>query len=141
MGSFVVGKTSLIERFVYNRFDEKYLTTIGVKISQKVLPPVQDFLIEDVTEQALAIQAMNQQKYELFLYTRNADFRRKFLSESILGNSKAIHKVRQIIHKLAEAPTTTILLMGETGTGKNIAARVIHQSSMLAEAPFVEISR
>ena len=42
LGSFAVGKTSLIERFVYDRFDEKYLTTIGVKISQKVLPPIQD---------------------------------------------------------------------------------------------------
>ena len=39
LGSFAVGKTSLIERFVYSRFDEKYLTTIGVKISQKILPP------------------------------------------------------------------------------------------------------
>ena len=36
-----MGKTSLIERFVYDRFDEKYLTTIGVKISQKALPPIQ----------------------------------------------------------------------------------------------------
>lgn len=42
LGSFAVGKTSLIERFVYDRFDEKYLTTIGVKISQKLLPPIQD---------------------------------------------------------------------------------------------------
>ena len=42
LGSFAVGKTSLVERFVYDRFDEKYLTTIGVKISQKVLPPIQD---------------------------------------------------------------------------------------------------
>ncbi len=42
LGSFAVGKTSLIERFVYDRFDEKYLTTIGVKISQKVLPPIHD---------------------------------------------------------------------------------------------------
>jgi small GTP-binding protein len=40
LGSFAVGKTSLIERFVYSRFDEKYLTTIGVKISQKILPPI-----------------------------------------------------------------------------------------------------
>ena len=40
LGSFAVGKTSLVERFVYNRFDEKYLTTIGVKISQKSLPPI-----------------------------------------------------------------------------------------------------
>ena len=42
LGSFAVGKTSLIERFVYNRYDEKYLTTIGVKISQKVLAPIDD---------------------------------------------------------------------------------------------------
>jgi small GTP-binding protein len=42
LGSFAVGKTSLVERFVYNRFDERYLTTIGVKISQKLLPPIQD---------------------------------------------------------------------------------------------------
>ena len=42
IGSFGVGKTSLIERFVYNRYDEKYLTTIGVKISQKILAPIKD---------------------------------------------------------------------------------------------------
>ena len=42
LGSFAVGKTSLVERFVYNRFDEKYLTTVGVKISQKIMPPIQD---------------------------------------------------------------------------------------------------
>ena len=42
LGAFAVGKTSLVERFVYDRFDEKYLTTIGEKISQKLLPPVQD---------------------------------------------------------------------------------------------------
>lgn len=97
-------------------------------------------VIEDVTEQALAFQAMNQQKYELFLYKRNTDFRKKLLSKSILGNSKAIHKVRQTIEKLSEAPTTTVLLLGETGSGKNIAARVIHDSSMPATAPFVEIN-
>ena len=109
-----------------------------------VLPADQSYygilVIEDVTEQALALQAMNQQKYELFLYKRNADFRKKFLSESIVGNSKAIRKVKQIIHKLAKAPNTTVLLMGETGSGKNIAARVIHHSSMPAEAPFIEIN-
>jgi small GTP-binding protein len=39
IGAFAVGKTSMVERFVHNRFDEKYLTTIGVKVSQKVLSP------------------------------------------------------------------------------------------------------
>ena len=42
IGSFAVGKTSLIDRFVYNRYEEKYLTTIGVKISQKILAPIED---------------------------------------------------------------------------------------------------
>ncbi len=35
LGDFSVGKTSLVERFVYNRFSDRYLSTIGVKISKK----------------------------------------------------------------------------------------------------------
>ncbi len=37
LGEFAVGKTSLVRRFVENRFDDKYLSTIGVKISRKSL--------------------------------------------------------------------------------------------------------
>ncbi|MBR9921473.1 MAG: GTP-binding protein [Bacteroidetes bacterium] len=36
-GSLGVGKTSLFNRFLYQRFDEKYLTTIGVKVDKKVI--------------------------------------------------------------------------------------------------------
>jgi small GTP-binding protein len=35
LGDFGVGKTSLVRRFVEGRFDDRYLTTIGVKISRK----------------------------------------------------------------------------------------------------------
>lgn len=37
IGSFAVGKTSLVSRYVHNRFSDKYLSTIGVKIDRKVL--------------------------------------------------------------------------------------------------------
>ena len=37
MGNFSVGKTSLIRRYVDNSFSDKYLTTIGVKISKKII--------------------------------------------------------------------------------------------------------
>lgn len=37
IGDFNVGKTSLIRRFVENKFSDRYLTTIGVKISRKSL--------------------------------------------------------------------------------------------------------
>lgn len=36
-GSFGVGKTSLFNQFLYRRFSEKYLTTIGVKVDKKVV--------------------------------------------------------------------------------------------------------
>ncbi len=42
LGDFSVGKTSLVERFVYNRFSSRYLSTIGVKISRKSMPMAAD---------------------------------------------------------------------------------------------------
>ena len=37
LGAFAVGKTSLVQRFVNSIFSEKYQTTIGVKIDQKLV--------------------------------------------------------------------------------------------------------
>jgi transcriptional regulator with PAS, ATPase and Fis domain len=97
-------------------------------------------VIEDVTEQALARQAANQQRYELYLYQRDLDFRRKHAADRILGNSPPIRRVRDTIQKLSRFPSATVMLTGETGCGKNLAARVIHASSLPAAAPFVEIN-
>jgi small GTP-binding protein len=37
LGDFATGKTSLVRRFVYDRFDDKYISTIGVKVSRKTI--------------------------------------------------------------------------------------------------------
>jgi small GTP-binding protein len=37
LGEFAVGKTSLVKRFIFDRFDDKYISTIGVKVSRKSL--------------------------------------------------------------------------------------------------------
>lgn len=42
LGVFGVGKTSFVQQFVYNKFSESYLSTIGVKIMKKEMPPVPD---------------------------------------------------------------------------------------------------
>jgi len=58
IGDFNVGKTSLIRRYVDNTFDDKYLTTIGVKISKKLVEIKEDaceLLIWDV-EGATAVK-------------------------------------------------------------------------------------
>ena len=97
-------------------------------------------IIEDVTERARMVQKMNQQKYELLLYKSSSEFRRQFLSESFLGQSTAVQHIRDTIDKISKVPTSTVLLLGESGTGKSLVARIIHYSSMPADAPFVDIN-
>jgi small GTP-binding protein len=47
LGDFAVGKTSLVRRFVYDLFDDKYISTIGVKVSRKtVVIPGKDEMVE-----------------------------------------------------------------------------------------------
>ena len=50
LGDFAVGKTSLVRRFVYDIFDEKYISTIGVKVSRKtVAVPLDDGVVVELT--------------------------------------------------------------------------------------------
>ncbi len=44
LGSFAVGKTSMVKRFVEGRFDDRYLSTIGVKISRRKVAVAEDSL-------------------------------------------------------------------------------------------------
>ncbi len=97
-------------------------------------------VIEDVSEKGLAVQQLNQQRYELFLLKRDDEFRKKRLYESIIGKSPAIKAVRDMVQKLRGAPKATVLIVGETGTGKSHTARVIHDSTTPGELPFVEIN-
>lgn len=42
LGDFAVGKSSLMRRFVYDRFDDSYMSTIGVKVSRKTIMTARD---------------------------------------------------------------------------------------------------
>ena len=57
----------------------------------------------------------------------------------IIGSSSAIDEVRQFIQKVAPTPGT-VLIMGETGTGKELVARGLHFQGKRAAAPFVTIN-
>jgi two-component system NtrC family response regulator len=72
--------------------------------------------------------------------TRPADDSIVAAHEGLLGDSTEIKEARRRIVEVANAPGTTVLLTGESGTGKGIAARAIHASSREARGePFVAI--
>lgn len=57
----------------------------------------------------------------------------------LIGSTPAMHKVRVLIEKVA--PTgSTVLVLGETGTGKELVARSLHEQSTRADAPFVAVN-
>ncbi|MEM7033569.1 MAG: Rab family GTPase [Chloroflexota bacterium] len=49
LGDFAVGKTSLVRRFVYDIFEDKYISTIGVKVSRKTIQVPKDDQLVNVT--------------------------------------------------------------------------------------------
>ena len=59
---------------------------------------------------------------------------------SIVGESEPIKSVRALLHKIGVSPASTVLLTGESGTGKDLAAKIIHYSNARAAKPFMNIT-
>lgn len=60
-------------------------------------------------------------------------------TQPIIGESKAIEKVRSMIERVAPS-NARVLILGENGTGKELVARWLHIKSARSEAPFVEVN-
>lgn len=58
----------------------------------------------------------------------------------IIGTSDAIKKVFEFVRHVSQTPKTTVLIRGETGTGKELVARAIHNNSERAKKPFIEVN-
>ena len=87
-----------------------------------------------VVEKALEVRKLRDENREL----REA-LGQKYQFENIIGGSRAMQEIFATITKIA--PTrTTVLLCGESGVGKDMIARAIHQHSPRKDRPFVKIN-
>ena len=60
--------------------------------------------------------------------------------QDVIGKSDIMQNVMALIDRVASSPTTSVLLLGESGTGKSLFAQTIHERSERAGGPFIEIN-
>src|SRR5512138_2876274 len=60
--------------------------------------------------------------------------------DAMVGGSASMEQVRSMIGRLATSDTTTVLIEGESGSGKEVVARAIHFESARAERPFLQVN-
>jgi len=66
--------------------------------------------------------------------------KQRFGFDNIIGQSDAMKQLFELVKKVANSEASTVLIHGESGTGKDLIARVIHFQSRRAQAPFMAIN-
>ncbi len=94
-----------------------------------------------IAQTAHRIQVVNESKARL--RNENIELRRalseKYRIANIIGNSSRMQEVFEMIHRVADS-NATVLLRGESGTGKTLVAKSLHHNSRRAKQPFVVVN-
>ncbi len=88
-----------------------------------------------LVEKALETTALRREVRSL-----RANQAQPFSLDRIVGDDESIVAMRALLKKIATGPGSTVLLTGESGTGKDLAAKVIHYASQRANKPFMNIT-
>ncbi len=111
----------------------------GVNVGVTVVPVLRK---EDCIGAFAILQRFNDaenRQHELRNQLLNKGNRAKYSFEDVIGVSEGVERTKQILKRMAytESP---VLLIGETGTGKELFANAVHQASRRAKGPFVAIN-
>ena len=98
-----------------------------------------DFIEKPIDRDKLLLSVRNAVEQSNLLI-ENKEIKKSIEGEGeILGESKAIKSILEMIDKVAPL-NTRVLITGENGTGKELVARAIHQKSLRENQPFVEVN-
>lgn len=111
----------------------------GILVSTNRLPIIVDGRIKGAvaTFQDVKIMQDNEQKIRVKLYEKGLVAKYRF--EDIVGESQALREAVRMAAKFA-ATDATVLIQGETGTGKELFAQSVHNESNRAKGPFVAVN-
>jgi two-component system response regulator AtoC len=88
-----------------------------------------------LVEKALETTALRRE-----VSTLRASQAQPYSLDRIVGVDHAVVALRALLKKIATGPGSTVLLTGESGTGKDLAAKVLHYASPRASKPFINIT-
>jgi Nif-specific regulatory protein len=94
-----------------------------------------------IAETVQRIQRVNEEKEAL--RQENSKLRRELSAknriEEIIGNSSRMQEVFDMVHRVADS-NATVLLRGESGTGKTLVAKALHHNSSRSAGPFIVVN-
>jgi DNA-binding NtrC family response regulator len=99
-----------------------------------VLPADYDLLVSWLREHVARLHASHDRRSFV------AAERRKYRFDEILGESETLHQALDRAARVIPHPGVTVLITGETGTGKELVARAIHYNGPRRDAPFVDVN-
>ncbi len=94
---------------------------------------------KDITEISQLRQELKTTMEQLNRYRAELNKKTAIEQQSIMGNSPEMRSVLNTMSKVADLDVT-VLIKGETGVGKSLAAQVIHEMSKRKDEPFVEVN-
>lgn len=101
-----------------------------------------DYIVKPIHMESLEVTVRNALE-NVRLRKEIQDLQERYLKETLpcfISESEALQDVMDFIAKVAKSPDTPVLILGETGTGKELIARAIHQRSPNFQGPFVTVN-
>src|SRR5688572_27355926 len=96
------------------------------------------FNLDDVVGTVERALETTRLRREVRQYRTNAA--KPYSLHSIVGSSDSMTSLRHLVARVATSPASTVLLTGESGTGKDLVAKIIHYTSDRASRPFMNIT-
>lgn len=85
-------------------------------------------------------KALYAQRLDTEVATLKAAVQKQYDTANVISNAASMREIIQMVDKIARSEAPTVLLTGESGTGKDLLARVIHDRGSRRNRPFITIN-